>query len=306
MEQFKSLTELLRKFNTDESCRQYLEEQRWNGKPECPYCGNAEKTYKIESGKRYKCAKCLKKYSVTVGTVFEDTKIGLSTWFAAIYLATSHKKGISSLQLSRDLNCTQKTAWHMLHRIREMMKDTNPELLENHVEADETYIGGKNKNRHADKKLPHSQGRSSSDKTPVFGLVERNGRVVAMKVTDTKMKTIQPIIHNHVLQGANLMTDEYNSYNGLGKTYNHQRVNHGNGIYVTGLAHTNTMEGFWSLLKRGIIGIYHSVSVKHLDRYVEEFEFRYNTRQLSECGRFNQALTQSKGNLSYELLTNKS
>jgi transposase-like protein len=190
-------------------------------------------------------------------------------------LITSHKKGISSIQLSKDVGVTQKTAWFMLQRIRFAVRTKSfSKPLENTVEVDETYIGGKNKNRHSNKKVANSQGRSTKSKTAVFGLVERNGRVVAMKVNNTSGHTLKPLINAHVTPDTNLMSDEWKAYTGLSKMYNHKFVKHGDGEYVNGDIHTNTIEGFWSLLKRGIIGIYHNVSSKHLDKYLDEFEYR--------------------------------
>lgn len=173
---FKNLPALLKHFQNEETCVKYLVKQRWNNKPVCPHCGSMKKPYITNRG--YKCSEkeCYKKFSVTTGTIFENSKIKLSLWYAAIYIASAHKKGISSHQLSRDLGVTQKTAWFMLMRIREAMQDKSPELLSGTVAADETYVGGNNKNRHTNKKVEHSQGRSTKDKTPVFGLIS-NGQV---------------------------------------------------------------------------------------------------------------------------------
>ena len=300
---FKSLPQILTHFKDKETCIKFLEQQRWNGKPECPKCGHSKKIYKIENGKRYKCGnnECGKKFSVTVGTVFENSKIPLNMWFAAIYLATAHKKGISSLQLHRDLGVTQKTAWFMLHRIREMMRDKAPALLEGEVQADESFVGGKNKNRHADKKVKDSQGRSVKDKTPVFGLANK-GHVNLKVVPDTKATTLKPIIASMVEEGAIIVTDEWAAYNGLSRDYQHRVVKHNQGEYVRDGFHTNTMEGFWSLLKRGIYGIYHHASSKHLSRYCDEFSYRYNTRNLADPERFTASLAQVNGRLTYKQL----
>lgn len=297
MKKFENLIQLTSHFSDEKVCREHLENLRWNGKPVCPYCGH-EKVYRIEDGKRYKCAskECYKKFSVTVGTIFENTKISLKIWFVAIYLACNHKKGISSLQLHRDLGITQKTAWFVLQRIREMLKDKAPQMLENEVEVDESYFGGKEKNKHRAKRTKGTQGRSSKTKTPVLGILERNGNIIAKPVPNTKGETIQPIMLKSVKFGSVLFTDEWHGYRGLSRLYEHKTVNHGKGEYVNGLAHTNTVEGFWSLFKRGIIGIYHSVSHKHLERYCDEFAYRYNTKDLSQQDRFNQAICQSKDN----------
>jgi transposase-like protein len=287
---YNTLIEITKKFSDKETCVEYLTNIRWNGHVICAHC-NHDKVYELKGkNKRFKCASCRKQFSATKGTIFENSPITLQKWFIAIYLMTSHKKGISSMQLAKDLGVCQKTAWFMLQRIRFAVETKSFEMTSN-VECDETYIGGKNKNRHASKRVANSQGRSVKDKTPVFGLVERNGRVVAMKVTNTTKGIIQPIIENNVVKGANIFTDEWKAYKGLNKNFSHSVVKHGQGEYVVENAHTNTIEGFWSLLKRGIIGIYHQVSSKHLDKYVDEFEFRYNTRQMSEFERVENMLS---------------
>ena len=305
---FKNLIEATQFFSDKQTCIDYLAQLRWAGNTCCAHCGNG-KVYELKgANKRYKCAECRKQFSVTKGLIFENSPIPLQKWFVAIYLITSHKKGISSMQLSRDISVTQKTAWFMLQRIRFALDTNSFELpvMDSVIECDETYIGGKSKNKHANKRTKGAQGRSTKDKTPVFGLVERNGRVVAMKVPDTTRDTIHPIIEAHVGAGASVNTDEWMAYKGLDKRFSHSVVKHGEGIYVIGNVHTNTIEGFWSLLKRGIIGIYHQVSTKHLDKYIDEFEFRYNTKDNSEFERFNNMLSLSAKRLTYgQLITNK-
>lgn len=299
---YNNLIQVMQYFKNEKKCKEHLAQLRWNGKPVCPFC-DCKKVYETKAG--YKCSnpKCYKKFTVTVGTFFENTKIELSKWFIAIYIATSHKKGISSLQLSKDINVTQKTAWFMLHRIREMLRDKAPQMLSGIIEADETYVGGKNKNRHNNKKIKGIQGRSVKDKTPVLGLFQRNGLITSKVVKDTKASTIQPIIKETVKQDSALITDEWHGYHGLKKDYNHKVVNHGKKQYVIdGVIHTNTLEGFWSLLKRGIIGIYHQISEKHLERYCKEFDFRYNTRAMNEENRFDTLISKCKGRMTYKEL----
>jgi len=282
---FNSIIELLKVFPDEQSCIEHLEILRWNGYVVSPFDATS-KVYKCK-GNKYKCKNTGKYFNVKTDTMFDNTKIELQKWFLAIWLVTSHKKGISSLQLSRDLDVTQKTAWFILHRIRRCFGIENNNDLDNNVEVDETYVGGKNKNRHKNKKVKGSQGRSAKDKTPVVGMVERGGKINARSVEDVKKKTLTREVVACVKKSANLYTDEWVGYNGVAKLYRHAMVNHGAGEYVNGDAHTNTLEGFWSLLKRGIVGIYHFVSRKHLQAYVDEFVFRHNTRHNTEGGRIN-------------------
>jgi transposase-like protein len=302
MKKFDTLIDATIYFSDEQVCRDYLENIRWGDTPICPHCGNKE-VYRYSNGKLYKCKECREQFTVKVGTIFEDSKISLSKWFVAIYLLTAHKKGISSLQLHRDLGVTQKTAWFMLQRIRYAIRTKSfNKPLQNFVECDETYVGGKAKNKHACKRSEGTQGRNTSDKTAVFGMVERGGNVIAQKVKDVSGNTLKPIIYDNVKDGSILSTDEWKSYIGLDGKYKHLIVNHGAGIYVQGLAHTNTMENFWSLLKRGIIGIYHNVSSKHIDKYIDEFEFRYNSKTNTENGRFDLFLQLVNGRLKYKEL----
>lgn len=297
---FNSILELLQTFSSEETCVKHLEELRWNGYVVSPFDPNS-KVYKCSGGK-YRCKNTGKYFNVKTNTLFDNTKIELQKWFLAIWLVTSHKKGISSLQLSKDIKVTQKTAWFMLQRIRKCFGIENNNDLDNNVEIDETYIGGKNKNRHSINKIKNSQGRSAKDKTPVVGMVERNGKLNARKVNDVQSTTLTFEIIRNVKETANLYTDEWLGYKGISKIYDHSIVKHNQGQYVNGRIHTNTIEGFWSLLKRGIMGIYHFTSKKHLQSYIDEFVFRYNTRNYNEGNRFNLLLSNNGVRTKYREL----
>lgn len=299
---FKSILELLKEFSNEQICIDHLTELRWNGDVVSPF-DSSSKVYNCK-GNKYRCKNTGKYFNVRTGTMFDNTKIPLQKWFLAIWIVTSHKKGISSVQLSKDIDVTQKSAWFMLQRIRNCFGIENNNELDNEVECDETYVGGKNKNRHADKKVANSQGRSTKDKAPVFGMVERNGKLNAKKVDDTKARTLTNEIIQVVKETATMYTDEYLGYSSLKRIYDHAFVKHNSGEYVNGRIHTNTIEGFWSLLKRGIFGIYHFTSKKHLQMYVDEFVFRYNTREHTETSRFNLLLANSAQRLTYNTLIN--
>lgn len=297
---FNSILQLFEAFPTEQSCIDHLEQLRWNGYVVSPF-DSTSKVYKCKDNK-YRCKNTGKYFNVKTNTLFDNTKIPLRKWFAAIWLVTCHKKGVSSLQLSRDLDITQKTAWFMLQRIRNCFGIENNNDLSNAVELDETYVGEKNKNRHNDKKIENSQGRSVKDKTPVFGMVERKGKLNAKVVPDTKCETLTKETIKFV-KDALICTDEWWGYNSIKKLFKrHEIVNHKWKEYVRGDVYTNTIEGFWSLLKHGIIGIYHFASKQHLQRYVDEFVFRYNTRNYSSCGRFNLLLQNTEHRLTYKEL----
>jgi transposase-like protein len=307
LQKFRTLVDLLTYFENEQICRDYLEVIRWEGILECPYkdCAGGHIS-KFKDGKRYKCPTCQRTYSVKVGTIFEDSKIPLRKWYAGIYLITSHKKGISSCQLARDLGVTQKTAWYMNHRVRHSLGWELPDAkLKGVIEADETFIGGLEANKHKSKKTEGTQGRSVVTKTPVVGVIERGGELRAKTVPDTTGSSLRKFVYENVERGSRLHTDEWWGYRGLEKIFGHSVIKHNENQYVNGDCHTNTMEGFWSLLKRGVVGIYHSMSNKHLQKYVDEFVFRYNTRKLNESDRFNFMLSNMATHLPYKQLIQK-
>ncbi len=307
METIKNLKDLFQKFSDEQKCRDFLVQQRWDGSPVCPYC-NSNKWYSIENGKRFKCGnkECYKKYSVTVGTIFHSSNIPLSTWFPAIYLISAHKKGISSIQLGKNLGVSQKTAWFMLHRIRESLKRKGSSLLMNTVEVDEIYVGGRSKNM-SSKKRKELRGdlKAVRNKTMVIGMIERHGEL-RLEVAGNELNNsmIIPILNDNVDTSANIMTDKDSVYCKATASYaSHSSVNHGAGEYVKeGNIHTNTIEGAFGLFRRTIIGTYHKLSPKHLSRYCDEMSYRYNFREMKDGDRFEYTLGRIEGSLSWKEL----
>ncbi|WP_353149909.1 IS1595 family transposase [Chryseobacterium sp.] len=283
----KSVYELMQVFPTEQACIDYLENVRWGGLVVSPFDPTSV-VYKCK-GNQYRCKNTGKYFNCKSGTMFENSKISLRKFFLGIWLLTSHKKGISSLQLARDLGITQKSAWFLAHRIRACFGIENEGELEGCVSSDESFFGGKNRNRHKNKKVPHSQGRSFKDKIPVLGILQRNGKLRAIAIPDTKAKTIQPVIKSIVKFGSTLISDEWLGYKGLGKHYQHYVIDHSKKQYVdynNPEIHTNDIEGFWGIIKRGYNGIYNWWSKKHINKYVSEFVFRYNLRSLSDRENF--------------------
>lgn len=270
-----NIVQIYKEFPTTDDCIIHLISTRWGGAPICPYC--TSNNYCEEKNFRFKCLTCNTSYSVTVGTIFQNTKLDFQKWFVAISLVLNAKKGIAARQLARDIDVTKNTAWSMLMRIRKAMQDDN-EMMEGIIEVDETYVGGKNKNRHAHKKTKGGQGRSTKDKVAVIGILQRGGKIVAKKAKDVTGLTLKTYINENVKKGSAIMSDEFGSYKGLNKKFSHEIVRHGAGQYVDGIVHTNTIEGFWSLLKRGVMGQFHQVTPKHINSYITEFCFRYNNR----------------------------
>lgn len=305
-----NLKELMSKFSDESVCRQFLVQQRWGGIPVCPYC-NSTKSYIIEGGKRFKCgnSSCYKKYSVTVGSVFHASNIPLTTWFPAMYIISAHKKGISSIQLSKDLGVTQKTAWFMLHRIRESLKDKKSSLLNGIVEVDETYMSRKYGSEYKglspemiEKINNDNKNKHSIKKGAVVGLKEREGNIIVKAINRRKAEIITDIVKENVSKDAQLMTDEAMIYRKGLSEYSRQSVNHSKGEWVRGNVHTNGVENFWSVMKRTIYGTYHQISYKHLQRYCDECSYRFNSRKMNDGQRFSLTLQNITGRLSYKQL----
>jgi len=275
-----SIVSTLKKFPNQEAFIAYLEQARWNGNPVCPYC-NSENTNHLPNQLRHHCNGCRKSFSATVGTIFHDTRLPLQKWFLAIDLILNAKKGLSSCQLARDLDVRQATAWSMGHRIRKAMKqDTG--LLSGIVEMDETYVGGKprKKAKKDDDDKGNSRGRATK-KECVVGMIERGGKVKASNVNkgSLKAKDLKELVRAGIdVENTTLITDEYRGYMTMRRIISHLQINHSE-AFAVGAIHTNTIESFWAILKRGIIGQYHKVSKKYLNAYIDEFCWRFNERK---------------------------
>ena len=284
---FNSLFSLTIYFSSETKCKQAIIESRWGDDVVCPFCGKHH--CKMSKSGRFHCTHCNKNFSCLVGTIFENTKLPLCKWFMAMYLISSHKKGISSYQLAKDIEVSQHSAWYMLQKVRMLLSQDDSKGFEGAVECDEVYIGGKEKWKHKSMRTPHTQGRSTATKTPIFGMMERGNdmsHVHAFVVGKTDKATLQPIISQFVEEGSAIITDELNAYNGIDTLgYSHFVVNHGAEEYAVGDIFTNSIEGFWSHFRRMISGCYHNVSDEHLQQYIDEAVYRWNTRKApqEEC-----------------------
>jgi transposase len=268
-------------FPTDDACLEHLKEQRFpGGIALCPKCKEQRNLHRVNGRPVFACDECLTQISPMAGTIFEHSSTSLRLWYYAMYLMASTRCGISAKQIQRETGVTYKTAWRMFRQIRSLLSEPDMQLEGSAVEMDEMYVGGKRKNRHGSKGM---RGRDNDNKTPVLGMVERGekGRVFACVTPDVKAATIFPIVEERVLPKSIVYTDEYSVYDQLHKhpnSYEHKRIQHKQQVYVMGDVHTQTIEGFWSLVKRGIGGVYHSVSRKYLQTYLDEYSFRYNRR----------------------------
>lgn len=283
-----TVLDFFKKYPDEETCLDHIMEVRYGKHCECPKCGRDSTFYRIKKRPAYSCEFCGHHIYPMAGTPFENTRTPLQMWFYAIYLFTTTKHGVPAKELQRQLGVTYKTAWRMGHEIRKYMaKVDGDDGLDGEVEADETYVGGKPRYKGA-----HRAGRSAHGKTIVFGMVERRGDVIAKVIPNASRATIEPIIEKHVAKTAVMSTDEWVAYDRLGTMgYESGRVNHGTGEWVRGRTHTNTIEGFWSHFKCSVKGTHRAISKKHMQKYLGEFEFRFNFRGLSSDQMLDRLLT---------------
>lgn len=299
-----SAFEFMERFPDEAAAREHLEHLRWHSHRDCPHCGVIDKS---TPDKRrpgfYRCRDCRQYFTVRTGTIFERSHIPLQKWLFAIYLLQTSRKGVSSLQLSKEIGIQQKSSWFLLHRLREAC-DIQAVRLAGVVEVDETYIGGKETNRHASKK--RRAGRGTAGKQAVIGMRERGGRTHAEPIAGTDQATLRTAIGRAVEPGATIYTDEHPSYRRIAGNYHHRAVCHSAKQFVDGMAHTNGIESVWAVLKRGYNGIYHNWSMKHLSRYINEFTFRLNegSCQHDTQDRMDALVRQAVGKrLTYDRLT---
>lgn len=302
----QTLLDAIRYFSDLDRCVEFMAQLRWLNGVECPYCESHEVGF-IGTRRLWRCKnkECKREFSLKVGTIMEDSPIKLDKWLSAMWMIVNAKNGISSYEIHRALGVTQKTAWFLLHRIRLAMQQGTFEKLSGHVEADETFIGGKPRNMHLATRKRRITGTGGKDKTAVMGIIERGGEVRAMVISDRKKGTLQEAVRDHVQGGSSLYSDALLSYRGLAADYAHQVIDHAV-KYVDGNVHTNNIENFWSLLKRCIHGTYVRIEPFHLFRYLDEQTFRFNGRKLNDAERFVMALGRIVGKrLTYKAVTGK-
>ncbi len=314
---FRTINDVAIHFQEKSTCIEYITQLRWNGQPKCAFCGH-DHVYQLKGANvRYKCASCRKHFSALKGTIFENSTIPLSKWFMAIFILTTHRKGISSVQVGRDIGVTQKSAWFMMQRVRNafkmqsftydkigesIAKDKDGKDIPGIVEADETYIGGKPGNMHKHKQEQIKE-IGAQRKIAVVGAVQRGGEVRLKEIDKSDYENIIPFLVKSVHQGTKLMTDEHVAYSSMERLYDHQTIKHMLREYVRGEVSTNSIENFWSLLKRGIYGTYHFITPYHVQNYLEEYAFRFNSREITEAQRFDKMVSLSNHRITYKRLT---
>ncbi len=308
MKEPKTLQEAVLHFSNPKNCLSYLVARRpeWKDGVTCPTCGNDKVSF-LNHHLRWQCSKhhAKRQFSVKVGTIFEDSPLGLDKWLPAVWMLQNCKNGVSSHEIARTLGVTQKTAWFMLHRIRLAQQGKHGGKLSREVEVDETFIGGKARNMHRARRARVITGTGGKDKAVVMGMIERGGNVRAFVVDNRSKQTVQDAVRQHVEAGSAIFSDELQSYDGLSEDYQHAVIDHAV-QYADGNVHTNSMENFWSLLKRGLHGTYISVEPFHLFRYLDEQACRYNHRKMTDAERFDLAVRQIVGKrLTYKQLTGK-
>lgn len=310
MKKINTILDLLDQFQSDSECRKHLEGLLWSdGKPMCPHCQNKKRNHRHAARNIFSCSSCKKQFSVTTGTIFHGTHVPLRKWFVTVYLFTTHKKSISAHQLAKDLRVTVKTAWYMIHRIRTAIQSRSfGAPMKDKVTVDESMWGQKARNIHYHKRPKYNQGRKGEHKLKIFTMVEDTGRAKSVFVPDFSGRILRNIIYHYVERGTTIQSDEYKGYNGLQYNgYNHLRCDHGKFQYVSeNGANTNKCENYYSHLKRLFHGTYHKMTEKHIQKYLDEFDFRYNTRSMDDGDRFNHALSLGRVRLTYNQLIGKS